>query len=74
MGVASELQQIGVIGDEVTLAGMQQLATFQLSEKEIATLAGGMTDLLAQQTDRACAPLVTTLTTGVATIFPTALT
>ena len=49
MGVASELQQIGVIGDEVTLAGMQQLATFQLSEKEIATLAGGMTDLLAQQ-------------------------
>ena len=49
MGVASELQQIGVIGDEVTLAGMQQLATFQLSEKEISTLAGGMTDLLAQQ-------------------------
>ena len=49
MGVASELQQIGVIGDEVTLAGMQQLATFQLSEKKIATLAGGMTDLLAQQ-------------------------
>lgn len=33
MGVASELQQIGVIGDEVTLAGMQQLATFQLSER-----------------------------------------
>lgn len=49
MGVASELQGIGVIGDEVTLAGMQQLATFQLSEKEISTLAGGMTDLLAQQ-------------------------
>lgn len=49
MGVASQLQQVGVIGDEVTLAGMQQLATFQLSEKEISTLAGGMTDLLAQQ-------------------------
>lgn len=49
MGVASQLQQVGVIGDEVTLAGMQQLATFQLSEKEITTLAGGMTDLLAQQ-------------------------
>lgn len=49
MGVASSLQQIGVIGDEVTLAGMQQLATFQLSDKEITTLAGGMTDLLAQQ-------------------------
>lgn len=49
MGVASELQQVGVIGDEVTLAGMQQLATFQLSDKEISMLAGGMTDLLAQQ-------------------------
>lgn len=49
MGVASQLQQVGVIGDEVTLAGMQQLATFQLSDKEISTLAGGMTDLLAQQ-------------------------
>lgn len=49
MGVASELQGIGVIGDEVTLAGMQQLATFQLSDKEISILAGGMTDLLAQQ-------------------------
>lgn len=49
MGVASELQQVGVIGDEVTLAGMQQLATFQLSDKEISQLAGGMTDLLAQQ-------------------------
>lgn len=49
MEVASELQGIGVIGDEVTLAGMQQLATFQLSEKEISTLSAGMTDLLAQQ-------------------------
>ena len=51
MGVASELQQIGVIGDEVTLAGMQQLATFQLSEKEIATLAGGMTEGLRPLSD-----------------------
>lgn len=49
MGVASQLQNVGVIGDEVTLAGMQQLATYQLSEKEISTLATGMTDLLAQQ-------------------------
>lgn len=47
--VASELQQVGVIGDEVTLSGMQQLATFQLSDKEIGTLSKGMTDLLAQQ-------------------------
>ena len=49
MGVASELQKVGVIGDEVTLAGMQQLATFQLSDAAIATLSTGMTDLLAQQ-------------------------
>lgn len=46
---AGEIQKIGVIGDEVTVAGMQQLATFQLSNKEISMLAGGMTDLLAQQ-------------------------
>ena len=48
-GVASGIQNVGVIGDEVTLAGMQQLATFQLSNKEISTLSKGMTDLLAQQ-------------------------
>ena len=48
-GVASELQKVGVIGDEVTIAGQQQLATFQLSDKSIATLSTGMTDLLAQQ-------------------------
>lgn len=49
MGVASELQNVGVIGDEVTIAGMQQLATFQLGQKEIEKLSGGMLDLLAQQ-------------------------
>lgn len=47
--VASGLQEIGVIGDEVTLAGMQQLATFQLTDDQIAQLSTGMTDLLAQQ-------------------------
>lgn len=47
-GVASQLQNVGVIGDEVTLAGMNQLATFQLSEKQIAVLSVGMTDLLAK--------------------------
>lgn len=47
--VASNLQKIGVIGDEVTIAGMQQLATFQLSDKEISVLSKGMLDLLAQQ-------------------------
>lgn len=49
VGVAGSLQKIGVIGDEVTIAGQQQLATFQLSDKSIATLSSGMDDLLAQQ-------------------------
>lgn len=47
--MAGSIQKVGVIGDEVTLSGMQQLATFQLSDKEIGTLSGGMDDLLAQQ-------------------------
>lgn len=49
MGVASALQGVGVIGDEVTLAGMQQLATFQLDNDQIGKLSNGMVDLLAQQ-------------------------
>lgn len=47
--VATKIQSIGVIGDEVTLSGMQQLATFQLSDDTIASLSSGMADLLAQQ-------------------------
>lgn len=47
--VASEIQKTGVIGDEVLLSGMQQLATFQLDDKTISTLSTGMADLLAQQ-------------------------
>ncbi|AKL95018.1 phage tail tape measure protein TP901 family [Clostridium aceticum] len=49
LGLASQLQNVGVIGDEVTIAGMQQLATFQMSQKEIGVLSKGMLDLLAQQ-------------------------
>lgn len=49
MEVASQLQKTGIIGDEVTLAGMQQLATYQLSTEQISVLSKGMTDLLAQQ-------------------------
>jgi len=49
LGVASNLQKVGVIGDEVSLSGMQQLATFQLNSKQIGTLSSGMGDLLAQQ-------------------------
>jgi phage-related protein len=47
--VADTLEKTGVIGADITMAGMQQLATYQLSEKEISTLSAGMTDLLAQQ-------------------------
>ena len=47
--MATTLQRVGIIGDEITLAGFQQLATFQMSDKEIKILAGGMSDLLAQQ-------------------------
>ena len=50
---AGKLQQVGVIGDEVTLSGMQQLATFQLSQKSIETLSGGMLDLIAERCDTA---------------------
>ena len=49
LDVASQIQKIGVIGDEVTIAGMQQLATYGLTEKEIAKLAPGLADMLAQQ-------------------------
>lgn len=47
--MASVLQGVGVIGDEVTIAGAQQIATFQLQAKTINKLLPGMTDLLAQQ-------------------------
>lgn len=49
MEYASKLQGVGVIGDEVTLSGMKQLATFQLNADQIKTLSGGMLDLLANQ-------------------------
>ncbi|MCI7108030.1 MAG: hypothetical protein MR945_09135 [Agathobacter sp.] len=46
---ASSIQKTGVVGDEVLLSGMQQLATFQLDDSTISTLSTGMADLLAQQ-------------------------
>lgn len=49
MDYASQLQGLGVVGDEVTLSGMQQLATFQLNADQIKTLSKGMLDLLVQQ-------------------------
>jgi len=46
---ASQLQNLGVVGDEVQLSGVQQLATFQLQGDTIKKLMPGMADLLAQQ-------------------------
>jgi len=45
---ASELQKVGVIGDEVVLSGMQQIATFNVSADTVETLSKGMMDLVAQ--------------------------
>ncbi|MCB6443203.1 hypothetical protein, partial [Streptococcus salivarius] len=46
---ASQLQTVGVIGDEVTIAGMAQLGTFQMTEEQIKKVSGGMLDLLVNQ-------------------------
>lgn len=46
---ASELQGLGVVGDEVTLAGAQQLATYNLTEKSLKTLMPVMQDIIVQQ-------------------------
>lgn len=42
-------QQLGVIGDEVQIAGAQQLSTFVNSTKSVETLLPAMNNLLAQQ-------------------------
>lgn len=47
--VSDELEKTGVIAGDVSLAGFQQLATFQVNDDTIAKLSGGMMDLLAQQ-------------------------
>ena len=44
-----EYQKQGVIGDEIQLAGAQQLATFVKQEKALANLIPAMNNLLAQQ-------------------------
>lgn len=46
---ASQLQQAGVIGDEVQLAGAQQIATFLNEADSLKTLMPAMNNLLAQQ-------------------------
>ena len=46
---ASQLQKIGVVGDEVQLAGAQQVATFLKSEKSVKTLMPALNNLAVQQ-------------------------
>ncbi len=47
--LASEQQKIGIIGDEVQLAGAQQLATFVTQKSTLETLIPAMNNLMAQQ-------------------------
>lgn len=49
MRLASALQKEGVIGDEVTLSGAQQLATFAKYPSTVNSLLPAMDNLLAQQ-------------------------
>lgn len=46
--VADDIQKAGVIEDDTMIAGMQQLASFQLDDNAISVLSEGMADLLAQ--------------------------
>jgi hypothetical protein len=46
---ASEYQKIGIIGDEVQLSGLQQLATFLKQKESLESLLPAMNNLLAQQ-------------------------
>nr|DAQ03548.1 MAG TPA: Putative tail length tape measure protein [Caudoviricetes sp.] len=47
--LASAQQELGVIGDEVQLAGAQQIATFINQKSSLETLIPAMNNLLAQQ-------------------------
>lgn len=49
MDLASAIQQVGIIGDEVSLSGAQQLATFAMYPETVNTLLPAMDNLLAQQ-------------------------
>lgn len=46
---ASALQEVGVVGDEVTLSGAQQLASFVNSAEAVEALLPAMDNLLVQQ-------------------------
>lgn len=47
--LASELQGLGVVGDEVQLAGAQELATYVSSTDSIKTMLPVLDDMIAQQ-------------------------
>ena len=47
--LASEYQKIGVIGDEVQLAGMQELATYVSEVESVKKLMPVLNDMVAQQ-------------------------
>lgn len=47
--LATEQQRLGIIGDEITLAGAQQIALYADQAKSINTLIPAMNDLIAQQ-------------------------
>lgn len=46
--VADKMERVGVVAGDVMVAGFQQLASFQLDDKDITKLSVGMADLLAQ--------------------------
>lgn len=46
---ASELQKVGVIGDEITLSGLQELGTYVENADSLKTMSVVLDDMLAQQ-------------------------
>ena len=46
---ASELQKVGIIGDEITLSGLQELGTYIENADSLKTLSVVLDDMLAQQ-------------------------
>ena len=47
--LAGEIQGLGVVGDEVTLAGMQELATYVENVESLKTMMPVLDDMIAQQ-------------------------
>ena len=49
VALTDKMEENGVVAGDVSIAGLQQLATFQLTEESLTKLAPGMADLVAQQ-------------------------